>query len=297
MDWGGTRVLVTGARGFIGRHLAAALRARGASVHGTSRASHPDNDDQVRWWHCDLAIRSQVERTFLDVQPDYVFHLSSMADGRRDLSLVQPIFESETVAAVNVLASAAASRVRRVLMPGSLEEPRPGEAPSSPYAAAKAASRSYARMFHLLYRTPVVMTRIFMTYGPGQPEWKLIPETARGLMRGELPPVASPDRLVDWIYISDVVEGLLATMAAPGLEGGSVDIGSGHLIPIREVVDQLCRLISPDVVLDFTQASPRLHEQVTRANLAETTPLTGWSPKVGLAEGLSHTVAAMRPAS
>ena len=126
----GSRALVTGARGFTGRHLVEALVA---------------------------------ERT--DVTPDFVFHLSSLADGRRNLDLVLPTFQAETLAAVNVLTTVAEAGHGRVLLPVSLEEPAAGEAPSSPYAAAKTATHLYARMFAALYRVPVMMARVFMAYG------------------------------------------------------------------------------------------------------------------------------------
>ena len=67
---------------------------------------------------------------------------------------------------------------RRIVLVGSLTEPEPGDtdaAPGSPYAAAKWASSAYGRMFHALYRAPVVIIRPFMTYGPRQDRRKLIP--------------------------------------------------------------------------------------------------------------------------
>lgn len=290
----GARVLVTGARGFVGRHLVSALAARGAEVHCTSRTAQDDGPDGIRWWRSDLGDMAQMRRLFADTRPDFIFHLSSFADGRRDRDLVIPIFQSETVVALHMLTAASEADVRRMIMAGSLEEPLPGEAPSSPYAAAKAASRSYARMFHCLYGTPVAMTRIFMAYGPGQPEWKLIPSVAQGLLQGQTPAIASPDRAVDWIFISDVVDGLLAVMAAPGLEGESVDIGSGELVPIRDLVEYLRSIIDPARSISFGNPKPRLHEQVRKADPARTRRLTGWEPRVSLRQGLEQTVAALR---
>jgi nucleoside-diphosphate-sugar epimerase len=286
----GARVLVTGAGGFIGRHLTAELMRRGAEVHGTSRAAHASDEAGVRWRRCDLGQATEVQSLFAEARPDYVFHLSSMADGRRDLDLVIPIFHSETAATVNVLTAACAAGIRRLVFPGSLEEPERGEPPSSPYAAAKAASRSYARMFHQLYQLPVVMTRIFMTYGPGQPDWKLIPATAGRLLRGEAPVIASPDRKVDWVYVTDVVAGLIRALMAPGLEGISVDLGSGRLVTIRDVVERLRMLIDPSVEADYGNAGPRPQEQVRQADVAESGRLLGWHPRVDLDEGLRQTV-------
>ena len=76
------------------------------------------------------------------------------------------------------------------------------------------------RSFHDLYGHPVVVARLFMVYGPGQ--WalsKLIPSTILTLLRGEAPKVSSGERPVDWVYIDDVVDGILACAVASGVEG------------------------------------------------------------------------------
>ena len=152
----------------------------------------------------------------------------------------------------------------------------------------------YAQMFHHLYRTPVVMARIFMAYGPGQPDWKLIPATAAKFMRGEAPVVESPERLLDWVFIADVVDALVAIMTRPGLEGQVVDVGSGQLTAIRDVVERLRIQIDPGVVPVYSSGVARGNARVRKADLAATQRLTGWSPKVSLEDGLARSVAAMR---
>jgi nucleoside-diphosphate-sugar epimerase len=291
----GARVLVTGARGFLGRHLVRELVRGGAVVHATSRTPPPDGEG-LEWHRCDPAERDDVAAVFAAAKPEYVFHLSSIADGRLDRALVLPILRSETVAAVNVLMAATESGTRRVVIPASLEEAAAGDAPSSPYAAAKTATHLYARMCHALYATPVVMARVFMAYGPGQPEWKLIPSVTARLLRGESPTIESPDRMVDWIHVADVIEGLLATMIAPDIEGRSVDLGSGALASVRGVVDRLRALTDPSIRPAYGSGPARGNERVQVADLAECARLTGWAPRIALDDGLRSVVAALRQA-
>src|SRR5262249_54050571 len=151
---------------------------------------------------------------------------------------VLPSFQHDLTTTVNVLTSATQTGVKRLVLAASLEEPVAGGAdstPSSPYAAAKFASTAYVKMFHKVYGTPAVQVRPFMTYGPGQRAHKLVPYVALSLLQNESPKIGSGQRPVDWIYIDDVIEGMYAAATAPNVEGNSIDLGSGVLVPIRDV--------------------------------------------------------------
>jgi nucleoside-diphosphate-sugar epimerase len=175
-----------------------------------------------------------------------------------------------------------------------MEEPdvtTPDAIPCSPYAAAKWAGSAYARMFHALYQFPVVILRIFMVYGPAQPDLrKLVPYVTLSLLRGETPKLSSGQRQVDWVYIDDVVDGLIAAAQAPGIEGNTLEIGSGTLVSIREVVEQLRRLIAPQAVLPFGTLPERPLEQVRMADTAATYAKLGLQPATPLPIGLQRTV-------
>lgn len=292
--WRGVKALVTGATGFIGAHLVRSLVERGAEVIATSRRDIEGGEAGARWMRADPADIDQLRGAFAASRPDFVFHLSSLADGRHGLSLVLPIMQAELVSTVNVLTVAAEHGVRRLVLPGSLEEPEAGAIPSSPYAAAKAASRLYTGMFHRLYGMPVVTARIFMAYGPGQPDWKLIPKAARALLSGIPPHIGSPDRPVDWIYVSDVVEGLIRLAGTPGIEGMTVDLGSGRLTTVREVVQILRDLSESSAEPVFAGTPARPFERVARADFDEMVRVLRWRPNVALREGLARTLDALR---
>ena len=290
-EWHSQRVLVTGASGFLGTHLLTLL-GDGPEVIALSRATRTHAGKNVYWRQIDLSELSSVKRVISEVRPNIVFHMSSLANGSRDVGLVEGIFEAEVRSSLNILLACQAYPVDRIVLTGSFEEPEPNDPPSSPYAAAKMASSLYARMFHLLYETPAVVTRIFMCYGAGQPDWKVIPHVISCFLRGEAPKVGSPDRAVDWIYARDACEGLLAVAAATGIEGASIDIGSGQLTSIREIVEKLRRITASDVALDFSCANPRPYERVRRADPDATEQITGWRAKTSLDEGLRSTVMA-----
>jgi nucleoside-diphosphate-sugar epimerase len=233
-----------------------------------------------------------VKRIVSQTRPEVIFHLASHVKGAPGLEHILPTFRSNLQSTVNILAVAAETNCRRVLLTGSLAEPEVanGETfPSAPYAAAKWASSGYARMFHALYKLPVVIARVFMVYGPGQIDLtKLIPYVTLALLQGKTPRIGSGERLVDWIYVSDVVDGFLTLAQAPDVDGATLELGSGALISIREIVQQLASLIGGKA--EFGALPDRPLEPTRVAKTAETLARIGWKPRVSLQEGLERTV-------
>jgi len=292
----GERILVTGATGFVGAPLAARLAGAGAEVHAVSRRPpEPGKRSGAIAWHAlDLEDAEATRALLGELRPARVYHLASLVTGRRDLDLVLPTFRANLGSTVHLLAAAAEHGVARLVLAGSMEEPAAGEAAGSPYAAAKAAASLYARHFHALHGLPVVTARIFMVYGPGQGDRsKVVPASIAAALAGRRPGISSGARPVDWIYVDDVVEGLDRLGAASGVEGATIDLGSGELVTVRAVVEWICRLTGVDgpevgAVADRAlERSPRADRDATRAAI-------GWEPRVGLEAGLKRTIEWLR---
>lgn len=289
-----SKVLITGASGFIGSQLCDRLRQSGSEVHAVSRAGRSSGDSSLRWWRADLSELAAVRETLTAVKPDVIFHLASHVEGARDPELVLPTFRSNLLSTVHLLTVAREIGCRRFVLTSSMEEPVSGDAdapPSSPYAAAKSAGTAYARMFHALFQLPVVILRVFMVYGPGQRDVrKLVPYVTLALLRGESPKLTSGGRAVDWIYVGDVVEALVVAALTPGLDGRTVDVGSGRLTPVKTVVQHLVRLINPRILPVFGALPERPLEQIRVADTAASRAFMSWGPTVLLEEGLPLTV-------
>ena len=294
-DYATKKVLVTGGSGFIGSSLCGHLCQQGAEVHAISRQARSTTGANIRWWQCDLADHDAVLRLFAEIKPDITFHLASEVTGSRELAVVLPTLNANLLSAVNILIAATQHDCQRVVMAGSLEEPEPDTqpvVPCSPYAAAKWASSGYARMFHALYQTPVVMARLFMVYGPGQQDLrKLVPYVTLSLLRGEAPQLSSGQRPVDWIYVADIVNGLLAMGLATGIDGGTLELGSGELVTTRKVVEMLSEIIDAGIEPNFGALPERPMEQVRTAGVKDTLQSIGWQTEVSLQQGLEETVA------
>ncbi len=291
----GRRVLVTGAAGFIGTHLVSRLLDVGAHVHAVARGdSSARQVTGVSWRTGDLAEIAVVREMLQTVRPELIYHLASHVAGSRALDLVLPTFRSNLMSTVNLLTGALEVGGARVILSGSLEEPESvgiDAVPCSPYAAAKGAASAYGRMFAALYELPVTILRLFMVYGPGQRDvTKLVPYVTRSLLRGEAPRLSSGVREVDWVFVEDAVEAFLLAGDRSGLEGKTIDVGSGRLTTVREVVEQLVDIVKPPVSPAFGVLPERSLERVVKADAARSASLLGWRTQTSLREGLERTV-------
>jgi nucleoside-diphosphate-sugar epimerase len=289
----GARALVTGASGFLGSHLCSRLLREGADVHATSRTPREAGAQPLRWWQADLAGDGVATALLREIRPDYVFHLAGQVSAAPSAELVLPAFESLLGSTVQLLAAVHEVGCRRLVLTGSLTEPRPEgtDAASSPYAVAKWASSAYARMFHKLYGTPVVILRPFMAYGPNQHRDKLVPHVILSLLRGVAPRLASGRWAADWIYVDDVIDGFVLATDRDGIEGRDIDLGSGVLTTTRELVLRLAPRLASHAAPQFGVVPDRPDEQVRSADVAAAKALLGFEARISLDEGLERTIA------
>jgi nucleoside-diphosphate-sugar epimerase len=290
--FGGRRLLVTGASGFLGTHLCSRLAAARADVNAVSRTPRVSAIENLSWRQADVEDLETARRLVGEVRPDVIYHLGGLVNGAPELKLVVPTFHSLVTSTVNLLEAAAQTRCRVVLV-GSLEEPTGSSTdvcPASPYGAAKWAACAYGRMFHHLFGVPVVIARTYMTYGPGQPSWKVIPSTILSLLRGDVPRLSSGHRALDWVYVDDVVHGLLLAGIAPSVDGTTIDLGSGKLTPIRDVVARLVELVAPGARPVFDALPDRPRSAESAAEIAPARAMLDWTPRTSLDDGLAKTV-------
>jgi len=291
-DLSGLKVLVTGANGFLGRNLLDRLIEHNATIHAVSR-SIPSRPGRVHWIQGDLTNGDWLQELVTGMKPDVIYQLSSASQGAQGSQFVIPTFENDLRSTVNVLLAAKTSAQTRVILVASLEEPLRDGRPitiSSPYAAAKASSTYYGLMFHQLYGVPVTILRPFMVYGPEQKAHKVIPYTIVSLLKGRAPKLSSGVRLVDWVYVKDVVTAFIAAAIKPEAIGAEVDLGSGCLVEVRGVIEEIHRQIPRSPTPLLGAVADRVKETLRHAETEEAMRILGWRATTPLSAGIGETI-------
>lgn len=290
----GQTVLVTGARGFLGSKLRFLLSEVSAEVVGTTRG--PSEDQRGRWVTCDYSDRAQVARMLGAIKPAVIFHLAGFASSQGGIGGARAALDGNAISLHNLLLGVADTcPTARVLTAGTLESSDPTRAPAefgTSYGGSKAVAELLVRILRDFGGLRVASARIGMTYGPGDPnERRLVPHLIASLRRGSSPPLSAGNRLEDWIFVDDVIAALVAAVVK-NLPLSTFDVGTGVLVPVRQVVETVARIVGGP-------ATPRLGELPERpgsqypADIARTGRALGWQPKVSLEAGLRHTVATM----
>lgn len=289
----GRKILITGASGFIGQNLSKKLIDIGATVHGTSRYRYGSDPDipGMFWWQGTFDDHGFARKILKKSRPDYIFHLAGDVTAANDQKHLLSTYNSLLTSTVNLLTEAVDMGCKKIVLTGSSTEPMDiNETPGSPYAAAKLGTVIYGKLFQQLYKLPVVMIRPFMGYGPAQPKYKILPHVIMSILNGHQPKLTSGQWEVDWIYIDDLVEGILTATTHKEDLTQTLDLGTGKLTSVRAMVEKIVDIMETDIEPDFGAIPDRPIEQSRIADVETTRSLIGWEAKTSLDTGLRNMV-------
>jgi len=304
------RVLVTGAGGFIGSHLARRLVRDGHEVHAlTSAVSavYParllDLRPDLRLHAASLTDRGALDGVVAASRPEVVFHLGAYTHVGKSWSRVEECVATNVGGTVHLLQALAAAGwpASRVVYTSTSEvygtvavpfrEDGPVH-PVSPYSVSKYAGERFVRMLHEGHGWPLVVVRPFNAFGPAQTPDRVIPEIiGRGLRRERLP-MTQGRQTREFTYVEDLVDGFVRAGTTPGIDGEVINLGSGRELSMRDLAELVLRLMGDPVRPEFG-ALPERPTEIVRmvSDASKARRLLGWAPAIGLEAGLERTIA------
>jgi UDP-glucose 4-epimerase len=294
------RVLVTGATGFIGQHLCHSLHAQGAQLVLLQRHARTSPWPGARAVVLDPSERAAIASALQEIKPDLVFHLAGFVSGERGREAMARAFDGNVLFSANILLTCLAHLPKtRVIFTSSLEASNPRLEPAetgSPYGVSKLMVEVLSGTLNELYNAPLFSARLGMVYGPSDPHCdRLVPTVIRALSKREAPHLSSGKRRSDWVYIDDVITGLLAMASAQELLHPALDLASGELHSVREVAELLASIIGATVPIHYDASRDRSYEQERVADMMTTRAALGLTgPATDLRTGLTRTVDAYR---
>jgi nucleoside-diphosphate-sugar epimerase len=244
--------------------------------------------------YADLRDYHETRRALLAVEPDQIFHLA--AGGVSDPFLaVDVALEQNLFTTLNLL-RAAFEETHNTVPDQFVAVRTPGEISAmNPYAASKAAAWQFCTMYARTRGWPIVGAMPFQTYGPGQDSQYLVSGAMAAAIAGEDFALTAGNQEKDWIYVGDVVEGLLAVSDAALPPGTSLDLGTARLTSVAAVVNQIYQMVGSEGKPLAGALPSRVGEvQAQVADVARTRDLTGWQAAVSLEQGLMRTYDHMR---
>jgi len=307
------RILVTGAAGFIGFHLASRLLARGDAVVGVdnlnayydvrlkeSRLAMLRERPGFSFVKADLVDRAAMADVFSGGRFDAIVNLAAQAGVRYSLEDPHAYVDANVTGFLNVLEGARRHGTSHLVFASTssvygtntqlpFEEGQRTDTPISLYAATKKANEVMAHSYAHLFGIPTTGLRFFTVYGPwGRPDMALFKFT-RGMLAGEPIPVFNEGRMVrDFTYVDDIVEGVVRTIDRPSAYR-LFNIGNNQRVELMAYIRAIEKALGVQAKLELLPMQPG-DVAATEADTSALEAHTGFKPATPVEEGVRRFV-------
>jgi nucleoside-diphosphate-sugar epimerase len=291
------RILVTGASGFIGRQCLPKLVAKGYEVHAVSRQrASVKTSPGVSWHERNLLQPGCPTELISQVRPEYLLHLAWYAvpdkfwEARQNIEWVRASLELFCAFADNagkrLVAAGSCSEYECGM--GECQEDRTPLLPSTLYGTSKHALGSILHPWSRQVGLSSAWGRVFYLYGPYENPSRLVAYVIRTLLHGKLASCSGGTQVLDFIHVEDAASAFIAL--AESEVQGTVNIGSGIPVAVRDVVQEIGRQLKHLELIQFGARSSGSELRRFWANSEKLAKEVGWTPRYNLASGIEQTI-------
>lgn len=292
-----SRLLITGASGFIGRHVLASVCDNFDEVHAVARSAKPSGDSRIRWHSNDLLDENSRRALVKTIKPSHLLHLAWYAEPKKYWT--SPLNLTWLAATLSLLQEFSENGGQRLVVAGTAAEYDWHDeeclenitrlSPETLYGAAKLSLSILGESFAKEAGFSFASARLFSVYGPHEPKDRLIPSVIRALIEKREAPCPSGKQARDFLFVQDMANALAALTRSD--VSGAVNIGSGVPTKLSEIFAQ-CGKVTGRSDLIKLGAFPDVQAEypTVYANTTKLTERVGWKPQFTLSEGIELSV-------
>lgn len=280
------KIFITGASGFLGRHLEKRLTNEGHSIFS----------DKI-----DLTNFSDLKKIISSFQPTIIYHLGAVVNLSRDFTIAHECIRVNIGGTLNLLEALRETKLKRFIYTSTVEVYGNTQIPynedqlphpPSPYSVSKIAAEQLIDMYARENKFPYFVFRIATVYGPMQPSIRLIPQIIIRSMKNEKIELNSGTKKRDYVYIDDVLEVLLlAKKDKFKKDSGVINIGGGKTYTLKELVSMVLKKTKSTSSVVYGAFPDRVLEaEKWLLNNTRAKKIFGWRPKTTLYNGLTKMI-------
>ena len=300
-----SRVLVTGAAGFVGANLVRALQASGNEVSVFLRRESKtwrlaDLIPKLKVYPVDISDKEAVQKAVAEIQPEVVYHLATYGGypSQKDIAVT---FNTNLLGSLNLFqALESADSLKKLVNIGSSSEygiksePMSEDKscfPMSFYGISKLCMTLFCRLQGLMSSLPVCTLRLFSPYGYCDDKNRLIPQVITSALLGRDIVISNPDNKRDYIFIDDVVNAYLKVISKKKFKGNIINIGSGKEYSVKNITEIILKLTGSKSKLKFKKSESKITESPAwMADITKAKEILEWEPAIDITPGLKKTI-------
>lgn len=306
-----SKILVTGAAGFIGSHLTEVLlkndnylilvdnfneyykgkeeRLRGIIKNYKSK----ENYNLIKGDLLDTSIYKQIDKDI-----DYIFHLAAQAGVRYSINNPIEVINNNVISTTKIYEFALQTEKLKKLIYASSSsvygnpsympcDEEHQKNPISPYALSKLTGEIYADYYYREYGIPITSLRFYTVYGPrGRPDMAIYKFYNLMLQNKEIGIYGNGEQLRDFTYISDIIDGLILAGERDESKGQIFNLGYSHPISVNKLVEKMYKITNKTKKIKYLQKQ-KGDVNITHSDINKAKRVLNFRPKIDIDEGLT----------
>jgi nucleoside-diphosphate-sugar epimerase len=297
-------VFIIGANGFIGANLIRLLIKNNYKVHVLVRKNAnlwriKNVLKDIKIHKGDINDQKHLQKIVKKINPEYIFHLASYGNSSQDTSLNEMI-NTNIIGLKNLLEATLKINYKSLIITGSSSEygfkdkamrETDSLEPNSYYSATKASATLIAQSFALINNKPITIARVFSAYGPYEENNRLIPTVIKLALNNKEISLTSGKVQRDFIYVEDLVNGLLKIANSKLKNGEIINLGTAKQHENNDIIRAIEKILHKTLHVKIGKFPKRAWDtNYWVSNNQKAKKLLSWKPKYSLEDGLKKTI-------